>query len=282
MFYKAWTPRQPLSRYIASFWYGENAPGHSFERFLPTGEIDLVINMRDATLRIYDPRELQRPQCLRGPVVAGAHSRHYVIDTLQQSALLGVKFRPGGAYPFLRDSADHLHNRHVVLADLWGRAAIDLQEMLVEAPTPEARFHLLEERLLARLAEARQSHAAVACAVARFHSGVDITPMLASVTAETGLSSRRFIELFRREMGLPPKLYCRLLRFRRVLKAINASDAPAFTRIAADCGYYDQSHLIRDFREFADLTPGAYLASEGAYDNQVPLITPGQIRPIQP
>jgi AraC-like DNA-binding protein len=269
-----------LSRYISSFWYGENAPSHSFERFLPTGEIDLVINMRDSALRIYDPRELQNPQRLWGPVVAGAHSRHYVIDTLQQSALLGVKFRPGGAYPFLRDSADQLHNRHVVLADLWGRSALDLKEMLMEVPTPEARFHLLEEALLGRLAAARQPHAAVAYALSRFHSGGGITPMLASVTEETGLSSRRFIELFRREMGLPPKLYCRLLRFRRVLKAINSNDVPAFTRIAADCGYYDQSHLIRDFREFAGLAPSAYVAAEGAYDNQVPLIQPGQIRPI--
>jgi AraC-like DNA-binding protein len=272
-------PPYPLSRFVETFWYGEHAPGHLFERYLPTGDVDLVLNLHDATLRIYDAADLPHPQRFTGPIVSGAHSRYYVIDTLQQASLLGVKFRPGGAYPFLGESPGRLQNQHVALKDLWGRPAIELQARLMEAATPDARFRCLEQALLDRLPGMHRPHPAVASAVSTFVAQEGVSSVTA-VARASGFSARGFIELFRREVGLPPKVFCRLLRFQRVLRLANSGSFPGFAELALDCGYYDQAHLIRDFKDFTGLTPGAYLACRGAYDNHVPVVGPGQIYPI--
>ena len=138
------------------------------------------------------------------------------------------------------------------------------------AKIPEARISVLEEAMTARLASARRAHPAVVHAVRRFHTHHGIEN-LAALAAEVDLSSHRFIDLFRREIGLPPKLYCRLLRFRRLLHDVALMPARDLTSVALDCGYYDQSHMIREFKEFSGLTPSAFRGAVGRYDNQVPL-----------
>jgi hypothetical protein len=82
-------------------WYGENAPPRRFERLLPSGDVDLIINVRDAELRRYEIANLESPRLFAGPIVSGVHDRPYVIDTAQQAALLGVRFRPGCARQLL-------------------------------------------------------------------------------------------------------------------------------------------------------------------------------------
>jgi AraC-like DNA-binding protein len=270
MFYVVREPRSPLSIFVSQLWYGENSPSHSHESFLPTGEFDLVVNTRDGVLRIYDPAKIDIVRVYTGPLVAGPHSRSYVIDTGQQASLLGAKFRPGGACAFFGLSADVLRDQHVPLEELWGSAAVQLQDEAMEVRTPEARISVLEEAMTARLASARRAHPAIAYAVRRFHThhGAE---HVAAVAAEIDLSSHRFIDLFRREIGLPPKLYCRLLRFRRLLHNMALMPATDLTIIALDCGYYDQSHMIREFKAFSGLTPSAFRDAVGRYDNQVPL-----------
>lgn len=190
---------------------------------------------------------------------------------------MGVRFRLGGAYPFLGDAADQLQNRRVALEDLWGRSAIELQARLMEAKTHKARFQCLERALLSRLAGAVRPHPAIAKAVSNFVAQQGVSSVT-GVALRSGLSHRRFLELFRREVGLPPKTLGRILRFQRTLRLIAAEPCPNFARVALVCGYYDQAHLIRDFKAFAGITPTAYLACRGAHYNHVPL-GEGQILP---
>lgn len=271
MFYAAREPRPPLSMFVSQIWYGENSARHSHESFLPTGEFDLVINTRDGVLRIYEPVRINMPAVYSGPLVAGPHSRPYVIDTDQQASLLGVKFRPGGAYAFFGLPVDLLRDQHVPLEEFWGSAAVRLQSEAMAAKTPDARICVLEEAMTARLADARRTHPAVSHAVRRFRTQQGVEHV-AAVAAEVDLSSRRFIDLFRREIGLPPKLYCRLLRFRRLLRDVALIPATDLTSVALDCGYYDQSHMIREFKAFSGLTPSAFRDAPGRYDNHVPLV----------
>jgi AraC-like DNA-binding protein len=148
----------------------------------------------------------------------------------------------------------------------------------MKAKTLTARFHYLEQALLRRLSDTLRPHPAVAHAVSAFVAQQGISS-IATVVGETGLSSRRFIELFCREVGLPPKTFCRILRFQHVLQSMNAKSPLNLAAMALECGYYDQAHLNRDFMAFTGLTPTTYLASQGAYDNQVPLAEQGQIYP---
>ena len=84
-----------------------------------------------------------------------------------------------------------------------------------------------------------------------------------------GLSGRRLARLFALEVGLTPKLYARVLRFRRVLQLTHVDRPVDWSDIAHRCGYFDQAHFIRDFKEFSGLTPGDYLARRTPYNNHV-------------
>jgi len=92
------------------------------------------------------------------------------------------------------------------------------------------------------------------------------------VARRVGLSQRRFIQVFAAAVGLTPKLYGRVRRFQRARASVRDTPAPDWARVAAECGYFDQSHLIRDFRAFAGLTPEEYLRrrSEHVLHNHVP------------
>jgi transcriptional regulator GlxA family with amidase domain len=86
-------------------------------------------------------------------------------------------------------------------------------------------------------------------------------PRITAVARAVALSPRQLERVFHREVGLPPKLYARLLRFRRMLGVLNRAD-PRWADLAAHAGYSDQPHLVREFREFAGLSPGAWLGGQ--------------------
>jgi AraC-like DNA-binding protein len=182
-----------------------------------------------------------------------------VIDTLEDACVIGAHFKPGGAFPFLGLPAGELADLHVDLETLWGTsAAAALRERLCAAPTPEQRFSILERALLAHLFRPLEHHHAVSTALHAFTSSNEIWTV-GALTRRIGISQRRFVEVFTDEVGTTPKLFCRIQRFHLALSAVRDSGSVNWARLAADCGYFDQSHLIRDFLEFSDLTPADYL-----------------------
>ena len=87
------------------------------------------------------------------------------------------------------------------------------------------------------------------------------------VARDAGLSRRRFTALFREQVGLTPKLYCRLGRFRQVVRRSAAGAPVDWAQVALDGGYYDQAHMAHEFREFSGVSPGEWLASERPFAN---------------
>ncbi|HEU4387810.1 MAG TPA: helix-turn-helix domain-containing protein [Blastocatellia bacterium] len=271
VFFQHHKPGPPLSEFVEKFWFydGYVLP-HSKERLLPSGEIDLVINLREDAIRIYDRDDTSRLQRLRGAVLAGPHSEFFVIDTHEQESVIGIQFKPGGARPFFGLPASELHNQHVPLEDLWKAKAGDLRCRLLEARTPEAKFRVLEQALLAERQAPLEPNPAVRFALRELISGPHIRT-ISDVTAEIGLSPRRFIQLFSDEVGLTPKLFCRIRRFQRVLARIGNERPVDWADVALSCGYFDQSHFIHDFRAFSGLSPTTYNANRGQHPNHVPL-----------
>jgi AraC-like DNA-binding protein len=152
--------------------------------------------------------------------------------------------------------AGELSNRHISLEDIWGSRAVRLREQLLEVSEPPAMFALLEREFLHRIRQSLIVHPAISFALRQFDSQA-LTARVASVQQATGYSDLRFITLFTDAVGLSPKRYSRIQRLRRVVEQI-ARGKRDLAEVAADNGYYDQSHLNRDFREFAGVTPGSY------------------------
>ena len=191
----------------------------------------------------------------------GAYGRIFLIDTAEDASVIGVHFRPGGAFPFLGLPAGELADAHVDLETLWGRAAVELRERLCAAGTPAERFRLLEEALLARLFRPLIHHDAVSVALDAF-GRMDAGSTVQEVARRVGLSHRRFIQIFSAEVGITPKLFCRIQRFQRTIAMVRQIATPDWAQVAVDCGYFDQSHMIRDFLAFSGLSPAVYVRQQ--------------------
>lgn len=270
MLYQSHTPALPLGAWVERIWFCSDAPPHRRERILPSGTIELVINLRDDEIRIEDPAQIGGCRRFSGAVLSGTYSESFAIDPHQHASILGVHFKPAGAFPFLGFPAGELADAHVDAETVWGPPAAELRERLCAAVRPAERFSLVEEALLSRLRQAPKRHGAVPVALDLLAAGAEVR--VRDVARHVGLSQRRFIQVFAAEVGLKPKLYGRIQRFQRARALVSKTLAPEWARVAVDCGYFDQSHLIRDFLAFSGLSPADYLRqrSERVLPNHLP------------
>jgi AraC-like DNA-binding protein len=257
MFLRTYTPGPPLDEFIDRFWFCSDTPSHPRERILPSGTVELVINLTDDEIRIYDPSEPARPRRYPGAVVSGPYSNFFLIDPLVHASIIGVHFRPGRAVPVLGVSASELADAHADLESVWGHTAAELRERLCTAATPARRFAVLEEVLLRRLRPPPPRHGAIPVALDAFELA-DAAVKVRDLARRVGLSHRRFIQLFTAEVGMTPKLYGRVRRFQRARELVRKATEPDWAAVAVVCGFFDQSHLIRDFGAFSGLSPVAY------------------------
>lgn len=250
--------RPPLSRFVDFFWLVEGyAQPHGAERVLPTGSVDLILSLDEHH---------------KADTLAGARSRSIVIDTSRSLSFIGVRFRPGGAFPFLGLPAGELQDISVDPTFIWGARARTLRDELLHSPAPQARFRILERFLLERLHKMRDRHPAVQYAIDTIGHSAGATS-IASIVERIGLSPRRFIATFRNEVGLAPKVFCRLVRFRNVIGQVRHFETVDWADVALACGYSDQPHFIHDFREFAGVTPSGYLRHRTSSANHIRVVT---------
>jgi AraC-like DNA-binding protein len=276
MQYRTCRPGPPLADFVEYLWALRDAPAHSTERIVPSGTLELVVNLHEDVLRIHDP-ETRGWRKYSGAVVSGAYRRFFVIDARDHASIVGVHFRPGGAWAFLGAPPGELADRHIDLATLWGRSAIELREQLCAAPTSAERFTLLKRALRAHLVDYRPGHPAVPFALGQLaRPGVTV----GEVASDVQLSRRRLIQVFTTEVGMTPKRFSRVLRFQRASGLARRVDAPDWGRLAHACGYFDQSHLIHDVSEFTGTLP-RQLAPAGEDVKELHLAVPDDVKFLQ-
>lgn len=252
-------PIAPLAAHIDQLWASERgAMPHRREFNLPTGRVDIVIPLREgqAIHRYVDSTDLQGMH-FHGAVVHGSHDRACQRETGEASSVVGVHFRPGGAAAFFGGALPALHNRTVLLEDVWGPSVRALRDDLMEASASHARLLRLEAYLMARLALARPLDEAVMQAVAMLRDDPSATD-IATVQRASGLGPTRFIARFEQQVGLTPKRFARVLRFHTLLERVAQQPPADWALAAAEAGYADQSHLIHEFRRLTGFTPTAY------------------------
>jgi AraC-like DNA-binding protein len=271
MAYENYIPGEPLRAFVRSFWYWEGAPQTpAIERLMPTGEPGIIVNLRDDALRTYSSDDLTRSQTYGLALFSGARTQPFVIHNQQQERVFGIQFRYGGGFPFVRPPACELENESAPLDALWRGAAAELRERLLTAKDPAAMFKAAESVMLAQTARPLLLHPAVNFALQCFDRAPH-NSVIANVTNRIGLSQRRFIELFREQVGLTPKAFCRVRRFQYVLRSIHEAAEVDWSQVALESGYYDQAHFIHDFRDFSSLTPRQYWLNRAPHLNHVPV-----------
>lgn len=256
-------PQNHLSKYIHMFWaWDDYCPVHNKERILPHGSIELNINLSERNFSIEN-------NAIDKIIVAGARSNHFVIDTTHQTSLLSVWFKAGAGRLFFDVPANDLNNSHIPLNFLWGELANDFYDQVLCASTTHMRFKILERTLLQRLRISKQRPQIIDYAVQRLNY-LPQADTIRQIVDKIALSPTQFIHIFKEHVGLTPKIYSRVNRFQFALNQIASQSQVNWTDIALSSGYYDQSHLINEFRAFSGITPSDYMPQDPEHLSNIP------------
>jgi AraC-like DNA-binding protein len=226
----------------------------SRQRVYPNGAMALVLHLKKPTVSFFID---DQPFSIRVPLLAGPYSRSFHVDPSESTAVIGILFRPGAAGLFFPVAAHELHNTDIALSEIDPGEAERLLNDVCSAAGEHAQFLVLERYLNRKLTNAAPIHPAVRYAVEQLlREGA--VGSIRRIQLDTGLSHTRFIQLFRENVGLTPKLFCRVRRFHGLLDRMGKGMPVNWAELAVDCGYFDQAHLIHDFRAFAGITPLEY------------------------
>jgi AraC-like DNA-binding protein len=214
----------------------------------------LSFSFADPLLEWRDGREV--PLKERAHVV-GAITQPGTMPLPARVDMFGVTFRPGWAHHFLRVPAEELTDQALALEHFWGAAGRALEDQLLEAPSARQRIEIVERELRRRLESAPPLDGtipALADHVLRLGGAVTVEQL----SAACGFTRQHLARKFRHFLGLGPKLFCRLVRFQNALTRVTTSPPDSWAVAAVELGYYDQAHLIAEFKEFTGFTPAGF------------------------
>ncbi|MFF9894342.1 helix-turn-helix domain-containing protein [Streptomyces longispororuber] len=255
---------------VSAVGYRVSGQTPALHRGLPSPYLTLLFSLDGPVITGRTPAEATGPGAARAAIVVGGlhQSPAYVVRP-EREAGIQLALHPLAARALLGLPAAELTGQLVIDGtDVLGRLAADVRERLCAADGWDARFACLNAYLARRAADAdrrgtARPEVAEAWAWLARHRGAGT---LRGLAAHVALSERRLSALFRAETGVTPKQAARLMRFQhakaRVVRAVVAGAPPDLARVAADCGYYDHSHLVRDFQQYTGVSPTAWLAEE--------------------
>jgi AraC-like DNA-binding protein len=249
-----WQPDPRLAHIVATMWFGEGKTAYQRDRILPSGQSQLLINLGPPQYRV-EPGPPEKRVPFVDVWYSGLHQGPIDTEAPNGNALLGVALSAHGTFPWLGEHMENLSDRIIALADALGDGALALRERLLNTPSLEARFECVERWLLARLKPRTIVHPAVRWAVDRLAATGGRIP-IEELATQTGFTRKHLGTLFQQQVGLSPKALARIHRFRGALALLDGSAGQVpWAELAEQCGFYDQSHLINEFRRFTGFSP---------------------------
>jgi AraC-like DNA-binding protein len=254
MQYQEQLPSADLSTVIKHFWYLEYRGGEPQpETILPDGCPEIVFNLADRFRRIDAEGPVLQPTAL----LAGQISRGITIMPTGNVRLFGVRLRPTGAFMISGIRQAELMDKLPCLDEIFGNKGKDLEDAInTSADVPEMAS-AVEDFVLSALSHRKHAAdaAGTACDIIAQRKGA--VPV-SSLAKELGRSERSLERDFREHVGLSPKLFARIVRFQTAVRQIENATEQKMIEAALASGYFDQPHMIRDFREFAGKSPLEY------------------------
>lgn len=259
-------PNDPLADYLQVMWTVEGQTAWSRERILPSGCVDVLVNLGPVQ-HLLDRDNPRLVTEYRDAWVSGVQQQYLLIESLYKSRLMGIRFLPLGAFRFFGLPMQELSGQVIDLDQVLGASAIsELRSRLLEAASVLAQFQILVAWVTERMKSGPDEDYAIRHAYRRLLSGGgDVR--IGALAEELGISQRHLIQRFRGQVGVAPKRFARIVRYRSAIERLIKEESVDQASLALDCGYYDQSHFIHDFRAFSGATPTEFLRCKAPNDN---------------
>jgi AraC-like DNA-binding protein len=246
--YREFPPPLALAPFVECLW--EVEARDEANRVVPDGCMDILFHVGDTGARVIGPMRTAALVRARGV-----------------SRTAGIRFRSGAAPGLLGLAASDLRDATASLGDVWGSQGRCVSQRLADAAGDLAVVRrVLSDAVATQARRACPRSRPVARAVGFLEAHGGLVP-ISALAAEAGVGERQLERLFHHWVGFGPKMLARVMRTRRATHAIARGSIASWASFAADCGYADQAHLIREFRALTGVTPRVYAAVVSEIDN---------------
>ena len=246
-------PSPLLAPYIKNYWLLKTASDSAeLARTVPTGTMNLIFHRANRLLSIWE-NDLH-PRAFLG----GQEKTFADLEYTGQISMISVVFHPVGARAFFDLPMSKINNLRLTAGDLEDKELAELEHSLTSTEDDNLCILLIEQFLLKRLTRlAEYNLKRIEASIRLINSGQTDVALLADAAC---LSSKQFQRIFSEYVGSNPKEFSRTIRFQRALHILETRPQITLTALAYECGYFDQSHLIKEFRALSGYTPTEYLA----------------------
>jgi len=261
MYYREIRPALPLARYVRCFWVLRQSSNSNPdpERIVPDGCCEIIVNRADPFHQLHLNGLVEsQPRIM----LVGQMAHHMLVAPSGVTDLLGIRFQPGGLHSLLGVPVHEMNERRVELS------AIDesLSKRLADAVAVDAEVDIVHvQHVLMGMFRKAEKPFSVAEESVRHIDRSNGRIAIADLGKRLNVTPRHLERRFRREVGLTPKRFARIVRFSQVVHSCQNSGAPDWAELSLACGYYDHAHLIRDFRMFSGQTPSAFVHSHHSF-----------------
>lgn len=226
LIYLEYAPRPRLSDFVACYWFLETAESEnsSTYRVLPDGCVDLIFDNGASADGIF----------------VGGMTKAVAVSLPPRARFFGVRFRPGGARPFVNFSLKEIIDAKANLADVWRNCDAEFSDVMRNADA-KRQINAVEKFLIEKLASAEFPNSKIQAAVALIHSR-NGNCSINSVSEKLGTSRQHLNRIFGEAVGLSPKTFTRIVRLRAALRLFRRSPVKDWAFLALESGYYDQAH----------------------------------------
>lgn len=272
MIHKLHFPNSPLSRFVENIWLVEGfAADYRREKILPDGAIELIIDLDTHPKNIFEDEASERFRTVKKAWISGERTRYIIIGAARNQSMVGIRFRPGGAYPFFGFPISELTESVTELDLIWGSLVDEIRDQLMEIESPEGRLLRLESFLLSQVRRTLETNRLITFAVHQLQHSPQFLA-IRDLANTIGITQKHLISQFEKVVGLRPKSFARVCKFQRVVNLIEQQSKIEWAAMASECGYYDQAHFIHEFQTFSGLNPSTYLSQRGEYMNYIPIV----------
>src|SRR6476646_1199365 len=219
MIHKLHYPQPPLSNFVEnSLFVSGNHPEHTREKLLPDGAIELIIDLDPVPKKLFENENSPQFRSCKKAWISGERTRYIIIGS-GNTCMIGIRFRPGGAYPFFSFPISELNDSVIDLDLILGGLVDEIRDQLLEADSPEARFLLLEAFLLGHVRRSLEVNRLITFAVHQLQHSPQFLA-IRDLASTIGITQKHLISQFEKIVGLRPKSFARVAKFHKVLKTI--------------------------------------------------------------
>lgn len=245
-------PHPSLEKVIDYYWVEKN--GRSSIKVLPDGTARILFNLGNPIKIINAEGERNT---LQGNWIVGSYSRYYVMEQMDNTHIIGVKFKQGGAFCFIKLPIHRFTNKVVEFSKILNGESIEMTKLLLKSKCEQDVKKYLDRYFIVKIDTYDGAFDIVDFTISKVK--VNGSPaLIKNLCQAANISNKHLITLFNEKVGLSPKLIHRINKFLKVVDFIHKDNDNNWIEIAYQCEYYDQAHLINDFRYFSGLSPKKY------------------------